>query len=366
MKFVICIFLVSCVLFLGISAEAASPQVRIKDLGHILEARQNQLMGFGLVVGLRNSGDSQQTGFTKQAMTNLLSKMGLVPQIDFRSRNVAAVMVTAALQPYVKNGQRIDVTVSSMGDAKSLQGGTLLITPLMGVDSEIYAVAQGNILVGRDEVAPNLPPIRSSNSTVGRIPNGALVEKEVPVSLADKGSLTIVLDEPDYTTAVRMAAVIAKAGYDATAVDAASITIPVYGSDDAVKIMAKIENLTLTPDTVARVVVNERTGTVVIGDKVKISDVAVAYGGISINVGPMRLYSEGTVGEGADEGSSLRTRTTANLTRKSGKLVQLRSAATLSDLVKALNAIKASPQDLIAVLQALKKAGALKAELEVI
>ena len=240
------------------------------------------------------------------------------------------------------------------------------MTPLMGVDSETYAVAQGNVLVGQDKIAPNLPPIRRSNATVGRIPGGALVEREVPVSLADKGSLTIVLDEPDYTTAVRMAAVIAKKGYDAKAQDAATVTVPVYGGEDAVKVMAEIENLTLTPDTVARVVVNERTGTVVIGDNVRISDVAVAYGGINIYVGPMKLYSEGMVGEGGDEGVSLRTRTTARLQRKSGKLVRLRSAATLSDLLKALNAIKATPQDLIAILQAIKRAGALKAELEVI
>ncbi|NQT30073.1 MAG: flagellar basal body P-ring protein FlgI [Candidatus Saganbacteria bacterium] len=159
-------------------ASAQSPSVRVKDIAHVLEARDNQLMGFGLVVGLKNTGDRSQTGFTQQALTNLLSRMGVVPQsVDFKSRNVAAVMVTATLPSFVKPGQKMDVTVSSMGDATSLQGGTLLITPLQGVNEEVYAVAQGSLLIGLESTTPSIPYVRHGQTTVGRIPGGALVEK---------------------------------------------------------------------------------------------------------------------------------------------------------------------------------------------
>jgi flagellar P-ring protein FlgI len=338
--------------------------VRIKDIAHVLEARDNQIMGFGLVVGLRNTGDSQQTGFTKQAMTNLLSKMGVAPQLDFKSRNVAAVMVTADLPPYAKTGQKLDVTVSSMGDASSLAGGTLLFPPLGGSDSEIYATAQGSVLVGQDQVAANLPPFRKSQSTVGRIPEGALIEKEVPVSLADKGYLSIVLDDPDYTTATRVADAISALGFESRAVDAATVQVPVVNAADAIKVMAKIENVTITPDVVAKVVINERTGTIVIGENVTIAEAAVNSGNINVTIGDLRLYAESDLNEG--QSGSLRTDTTARVSRNNGELVRIPASTRLVNLVKALNSIKATPQDLISILQALKKAGALKAELEVI
>jgi flagellar P-ring protein precursor FlgI len=372
-KFIICNFIIGICLGFGIwslgfprQAGAVSPAVRIKDIAHIIQARENQLMGFGLVVGLRNTGDSQQTGFTKQAMTNLLSKMGMAPQVDFKSRNVAAVMVTANLQAFVKSGQKMDVTVSSLGDATSLQGGTLLLTPLQGADGEIYASAQGNISVGQDPLMPNLAPFRHSQATVGRIPSGALVEKEVPVSLGEKGMLTIVLDEPDFTTANRMVGAIGKAGFTCSAPDAGTVQVYLAGAENLVGMMARIENLTLQPDSVARVVINERTGTIVIGDNVKISEVAVSYGDISVTVGAVDLYAEGQAGEGATNPGDIRTRTTARFTKQAGRLARLAPSARLADLVRALNAIRATPRDLVAILQALKKAGALKAELEII
>ncbi len=345
-------------------ASWAAPTVRIKDIAHVLQARDNQLMGFGLVVGLRNTGDTQQTGFTKQAITNLLSKMGVAPQLDFKSRNVAAVMVTANLPPFAKSGQKLDITVSSMGDSTSLAGGTLLFTPLSGADSEIYATAQGNVTVGQDNLAPNLPPLRSSQATVGNIPGGALIEKEVPVSLADKGYISIVLDEADFTTATRVADAIAKLGFEASAVDASTIRVPVYGDTDAVKVVSRIEGITITPDSVAKVVVNERTGTIVVGENVKIAEAAVTSGNINVTIGSVRIHSEGSQGESA--AGTLGLDTTARVTQDNGNLVRMPQSARLSDVVKALNAIKATPQDLIAILQALKKAGALKAELEVI
>ncbi|KPJ69795.1 hypothetical protein AMJ44_02465 [candidate division WOR-1 bacterium DG_54_3] len=346
---------------------AASPPVRIKDIAHILEARENQLMGFGLVVGLRNSGDRSQTGFTQQALTNLLSRMGVVPQsVDFKSRNVAAVMVTATLPPFVKPGQKLDITVSSLGDATSLQGGTLLVTPLHGVDDQVYAVAQGSILVGIESSAPVVPYVRQRQATVGRVPNGALVETEVPVSIGDKGLLTIVLDDPDFTTANRVAGSIRTAGLDATAKDAGTVTLPVSPAEDLVALVSRIENLTVVPDVVAKIVVNERTGTIVIGESVKIAPVAVSYAGIDVTIGDVSLFSEGVSEDSDLEESRYRARSLARLERTEGRLRAVPAGATLSSLVSALNTIGASPKDLIAILQAMKKAGAIKAELEVI
>jgi len=367
LNFIILVLFGFCILAFGFSAEAASPAVRIKDIAHVLEARENQLMGFGLVVGLRNTGDRSQTGFTKQALTNLLSRMGLVPQtVDFRSRNVAAVMVTANLPAFIKSGQKLDVTISSVGDATSLQGGTLLMTPLYGADDNVYAVAQGNLLVGMMSETASVPYIRRSQTTVGRIPGGALVEKEIPVSIGDKGMITIVLDDPDFTTANRVAASIKRIGETATAKDAGTVTVPISGDMNLVNIVSRIENLTVVPDTVAKIVVNERTGTIVIGESVKIAPCAVSYSGIDVTIGNVSLFSEGVAADVSEGESRYRARSVARLDKTEGELRLISGGATLSTLVRALNTIGASPKDLIAILQAMKKSGAIKAELEVI
>ena len=340
--------------------------MRLKDIAHILGARENQIMGFGLVVGLNNTGDRSLTGFTQQALTNLLSRMGMVPQsVDFKSRNVAAVMVTATLPPFVKSGQKLDVTVSSVGDAISLQGGTLLIAPLQGVDDQIYAVAQGSLLVGVDPATPNVPYARQRQVTVGRIPGGALVEKEIPVTLAEKGGLTIVLDQPDFTTANRVVAAIRRAGMDAFAKDAGTVTVSSAG-EDLVALISRVENVTVTPDTIAKIVVSERTGTIVIGENVVIAPVAVTYGGIDVFIGDVSLFSEGTSTDISMDEARYTAASRAQLKKKEGKLTVVSASATLSSLARALNAIGASPKDLVAILQAMKKAGAIKAELEVI
>lgn len=358
------LFLFFCI---AISAFAESPAIRIKELAHVLEARDNQLIGFGLVVGLKNSGDKTQTGFTQQALTNLISRMGVVPQnVDYKSRNVAAVMVTATLPPFVKSGQKIDVTVSSMGDATSLQGGTLLLTPLRGIDDKTYAVAQGSLIIGVDPSQPTVPYVRQRQTTVGRIPSGALVEKDIQVSLGDKGVLTIVLDEPDFTTATRVSYTIQRNGFDASAKDAGTISIPLAGGEDLVALISKIENLKVVPDVVAKIVVNERTGTIVIGENVKISPVAVSYAGIDVIVGNVNMYSETTGSEDNPEDVHNRAYSSANVKRSQSNFKVVPSVATLSNLVNALNKIGASPKDMIAILQAMKKAGAIKAELEVI
>jgi len=344
----------------------AAPAVRIKDIAHILGARDNQIMGFGLVVGLKNSGDSQSTGFTKQAMSNLLSKMGIPPQVDFKSRNVAAVMVTANLPPFVKSGQKFDVNVSSLGDATSLKGGTLLLTPLYGADNNIYATAQGNISINQDDLMPNISPVRNSNSTAGRIPSGALVEKEVPVSILEKGALTIVLNDPDFTTATRIADAITESGLDAQIFDAGTVKVSVSDTQDPLRSIANIESITIVPDVVAKVIINERTGTVVMGENVKIAACAVSYGGIDVTVGPVNLYSEKTFDDFSNNADTLRLQTSARVKKSENMLNIAGASAKLADVVKALNSIKARPQELIAILQAMKKAGALKAELEII
>ena len=360
------IVLFGLVLALAGQSLAVSPAVRIKDLSRILGARDNQLIGFGLVVGLRNTGDKSQTGFTQQALTNLMSRMGVVPQsVDFKSRNVAAVMVTATLPPFIRTGQKIDVTVSSVGDATSLQGGTLLITALQGVDDQVYAVAQGPMAVGMEPTASNVPYIRQQQMNVGRIPGGALVEKEVPVTIAGKGTLTIVLNDPDFTTANRFVAAIRRAGYDANAKDAGTIAVAMSG-EDIVDMIARIENIAVTPDTVAKIVINERTGTIVIGENVVISPVAVSYGGLEVMVGDISLYSNGNVSNQSYDQTQYYARTQANVDKSDSKLTVVPASATLANLARALNAIGASPKDLIAILQAMKKSGAIKAELEVI
>jgi len=347
---------------------AVAPSVRIKDIAHILEARENQLMGFGLIVGLRGSGDSSQTGFTKQALTNLLSRMGVVPQgVDFKSKNVAAVIVTTNLPAFIKKGQRLDVIVSAVGDATSLQGGTLLTTPLQGVDEQVYAVAQGSLVVAQSGTSPRIPPYSKRHGNVGRIPGGALVEKEVPVSIGAQGQITIVIDQPDFTTANRVAEAIRKAGLDAVAKDAASVVLPFYEGENPVELVSKIENLSVVPDSVAKVVIDEKTGTIVMGENVRIAPVAVTFGELTIRVGAVDIFSESGEGESWEgQGNLVSARATAQVDTPKRRLIALSSGANLGELVGVLNTLGAAPKDLISILQTMRKAGAVLAEIEVI
>lgn len=328
-------FILILVLISAIAAgtTSASAQVRLKDIAHILEARDNQLMGFGLVVGLKNTGDTIQTQFTKIALTNLLSRMGIVPMDkDFKSKNVAAVMVTAKLPAFVNNGQKIDVTVSSLGDATSLQGGTLLMTQLQGPDDNVYAVAQGQLEVGYPDTGDSYLNVKKQTNNA-RIANGAIVEKEVPVSVAED-YVSVVLDKPDYTTASRVAAAMQEAGISAKARDAATIVASKEASKDMVDFIATIENLNVVPDVVAKVVVNEQNGAIVMGENVTIAPVAVSYGDINVTI--LEASSEST------------------------------EQVTLSKLVTVLNSVGVRPKDLIAIIQAIKSSGAISADLEVI
>jgi len=378
------------IIFLVAPSFAVSPPVRIKDIATIKEFRENQLMGFGLVVGLKQTGDSQQTEFTKQALTNLLTKMGLqgptplntsgtnpiynlstVPKSqEFKSKNVAAVMVTANLPPFAKPGKKIDVTVSSIGDATSLKGGTLLQTPLYGADGNVYAVAQGPISVGGYYGPASVSSTISEVQTSGRIPNGAIVEKEVlanfefvseaPLTeeafLSGQGSssyFSVILNEPDFTTASRVAYTIAQAGIDAKAEDPSTITIALASGENIMDVISRVENLTVVPDVKAKVVINERTGTVVIGEDVKIAPVAVTFGHITV-----------TISENSTPSFSGASSSKYNVLEQTKPLAEV-GGASLGDLIRSLNAIGASSRELISILQAIKAAGALNTEIEV-
>ncbi len=386
------VILISAVLICACPVFAASPPVRIKDIASIREVRENQLMGFGLVVGLRHTGDSQQTEFTKQALTNLLTQMGLqgpsplntsgsnpiynlsnVPKAqEFKSKNVAAVMVTTNLPAFAKPGKRIDVTVSSLGDATSLRGGTLLLTPLQGADNNVYAVAQGPVSIG-SALIPGAVPSNTEVTTSGKIPNGAIVEREVSanfemlssVALTEEAFLSgmgsasyfsVVLNEPDFTTASRVAYSIAQAGIDAKAEDPSTIIVAAAIGEDIVDLISRVENLSVVPDVRAKVVINERTGTVVIGENVRIAPVAVTYGHITVTV---------TEPSRSDMLSGLSPAQNMSVVEQSRPLAEVGGGATLGDLIRSLNAIGASSRELISILQAIKASGAMNTDIEV-
>jgi flagellar P-ring protein FlgI len=340
------------------------PMVRVKDISHILEARDNQLFGFGLVIGLRNTGDSRNTSFTKNALANLLQKMGLPdPGKGFSSRNVASVMVTATLPPYLKAGQRIDVNVSSLGDASSLGGGTLLITPLQGPDFKTYAVAQGSVIVGGISGKSAKGSFLKNQTTVGRVPEGAILEVEVPVSRIDHKNITLVLKKGNFITASRVAEALNKEGFEGTrAIDASTIKIPLIGLKETtyVDAIARVENVKVIPDSSAKVIINARSGTVVIGEKVRLFPVALTHGSISVQIeGPESGMNNISVQVPNDDSG-------VRIQELSSKVVKLAPEPTLSSLVEALNEIGVSAKDMISIIQALKESGALIADVEVI
>lgn len=339
------------------SAKNQPVLVRVKDMAHVYEARDNQLTGLGIVVGLKNSGDSQRNPFTRDLINNFVKNLGIQVPSAASGRNVAAVIVTANLRPFVKTGTRIDVTVSSIGDATSLEGGTLLLTPLQAPDNEVYAVAQGPISIGGIGEASIVSTYRKNLPTVGRIPTGAIVEKEVAVTVSDPSFLTLVLEKPDFTTASRLAYALNTAGIQgAKAIDATTVKVPLnqIQRENIVDYVARIEEITLIPDTDAKIVINERTGTIVIGSQVKINLVAVTHGSLSVRIGqPLMGVSETPAAE-------IQTQ------EESAKLIQLDASSTLNDLVKGLNSIGATPRDLIDIIQAIKAAGAITAEIEII
>jgi flagellar P-ring protein precursor FlgI len=348
---------------------AAGDTVRIRDVTRPLGARHNQLLGYGLVVGLDGTGDSAQVAFTNQAVRNLVTRFGINTGADSRTKtkNAATVVLTADLPPFVRSGDRIDVTVSSLGDARSLQGGVLLQTPLQGADGRVYAVAQGPVSIGGFAASGAGAQVAKNHPTVGRISGGALVEGEVPMKLAEAGVLVLSLSEPDYATAVAVARAISEgiAGASATAVDSATVSVkaPEAFGTRPVELLAAIGELLVPVDAPARVVVNERTGTIVVGGPVTIAPVAVAHGNLTVEIATTATVSQPPpLSQGTTQ---VVPATTISAKEEQAAIVPMR-AATVDDLVKALNALHATPRDLIAILQALKEAGALHATLEVL
>jgi flagellar P-ring protein precursor FlgI len=342
---------------------------RIKDIAKIYGVRNYRLIGYGLVTGLPGTGDKEQTVFSIQSLTNMLQRYGVnVDPSKIRVRNIAAVMVTAEVPPFAKPGMKVDAVVSSIGDAKSLQGGVLLLTPLRAIDGKVYAVAQGPISIGGGFFAGGAGASVSKNiTTTGRVINGVIIERRLPFELAlNKSSISILLNTPDFSTADNMAKIINRSlGIDiAKAIDPTTVKVKVLEKDNIVDFLAKIENLEVPVDVKAKVIINERTGTVVIGKDVKISTVAIAHGGLSIVVKEVPKVSQPLPFSTGETIVTPETKIEINEEKKPLFLVP--KTATISDLVKALNAIGGTPRDLIAILQAIKEAGALHAEIEVI
>ena len=340
---------------------------RLKDLMEVEGVRGNYLVGYGVVVGLKGTGDGDQTKFTVQSVVNMLEKFGVrVPKEQVKLKNAAAVMVTAYLPPNVKPGQRIDVQVSAMGDAKSLQGGTLLMTPLVGPDGKVYAVAQGPVSIGGFTAGGAGAQVAVNHPTVGRVPNGAIVEREVPAGdLNSLERLTLSLRTEDFTTTQRVAEALNQylRGNYAKAVDMKTIEleVPKEYRGRVVPLLAEIGNLEVRPDIPAKVVIDERTGTVVIGENVRISKVAVAHGNLSVEVRETPVvFQPFPFGQGE---TVVVPRTEVKAREEKARIVVLEEGATLGELVRALNAVGATARELIAVLQAIKEAGALHAEL---
>lgn len=348
----------------GASAE------RIKDMASIQGVRDNQLIGYGIVVGLDGSGDqTTQTPFTVQSIITMLSQMGVnMPQsTSLQLKNVAAVVVTATLPPFSKPGQTIDVVASSIGNAKSLSGGTLLMAPLKGADGQVYAMAQGNVLVGGVGASSGGASVQVNHLSVGRVPSGATVERAVPTILGQGDFINLELNAADFTTAARIVEVInGQVAPDlASALDGRVIQVRAPSGNGRVAFISKIENLEVNPaQGIAKVIINARTGSVVMNQTVTLQPCSVAHGNLTVVINTDSSVSQPNA---FSQGQTVQTdKTTIDVKTEKGSLVQLPKGTTLSEVVKALNSIGASPQDLLAILQAMKSAGSLRAELEII
>jgi len=343
---------------------------RLKDITSIQGVRSNQLIGYGLVVGLDGTGDQTiQTPFTVQSIISMMQQMGvnLPPGTNLLLKNIASVMVTSSLPPFAQPGQTLDVTVSSMGNAKSLRGGTLLMTSLKGTDGQIYAIAQGNLVVGGVGASANGAQTQINHLSVGRISEGATVERALPNPLSQANSINLELKESDFSTANIVAEAINKKFGQHTALAESGRVIKVRTPDDQSRVafLAALESINVNPAaTPARIILNARTGSVVMNKAVTLDSCAVSHGNLSVVINTSPVISQ--PGPFAD-GQTISTAVSQiDITSEPGKVLKLNSGANLADVVKALNAIGATPQDLLAILQAMKAAGALRAELEII
>ncbi|MBY4898458.1 flagellar basal body P-ring protein FlgI [Cupriavidus sp. AU9028] len=363
--------LLGAVALLALALPQAAHAERLKNLASFQGVRDNPLVGYGLVVGLDNTGDqTMQTPFTTQSLSNMLSQLGItLPEgRNMQLKNVAAVMVTATLPPFAQPGSQLDVVVSSMGNAKSLRGGTLLMTPLKGADGQVYAIAQGNLLVGGAGASANGSKVQINQLAVGRISNGAIVERAVPSFQPENGLLTLELKTTDYGTAERVVDAINRniGGGAASALDGrvVQVRVPTEPSQ-RVATLARIENIDVTPaKAAAKVILNARTGSIVMNQEVTVQDCAIAHGNLSVVINTQPVISQPAPFSGGE--TVVAPVSEISLKRDSGSLQMIKGGASLTAVVRGLNSLGATPADLQTILEAMRSAGALRAELEII
>lgn len=347
--------------------DSANAGVRLRDLVMVSGARDNQLVGYGLVVGLAGDGDKDQV-YTKQSVANMLSRYGInIPAATLSAKNVAVVMISADIPPFIKPGARIDITVSSLGDAKSLSGGVLLQTPLLGADNKVYAVAQGPLVLGgfaAGDAGAGGATVTKNHPTTAQIINGALVEREIPTQIVHDNTVQLLLREPSFGSASAMAAAInAVFTNSARAIDATAVQVqmPEGAAGSPVDFNAQLNRIEMTPDAPARIIINERTGTIVATAAIRISSCAVACGNITINVAQTLDVSQPQpLGQGQ---TVVTPRTDTTVTENRAGLIPLPELPTVENVAAALNALGATPRDMMSIFQAMKQAGALQAEL---
>ena len=364
------VFSIIGAVFLLASGQAAASS-RIKDIADFEGVRENQLVGYGLVVGLNGTGDNiKSINFAKESLISMLDQLGINARDgQLKSKNIAAVMVTASLPPFARQGSRIDVMVSAMGDAKSLQGGTLIATPLSGANGEVYAVAQGQIATGSVSAQGNNASVTRGVPTSGRIANGAIIENEIDFALDSLKNILIAQRNPDFTTARRISdAINAMLGQPASkALDPATVDlqIPQEYEDKVVDLMTKVEQLQVQPDQLAKVVIDESSGIIVIGKDVKINRLAIAQGNLTIKISEIPMVSQPLP---FSNGTTVTQNVTAIDVNEevNSRLSVLDTGVNLQELVDGLNALGVTPRDLISILQAVKASGALQADIEVI
>ncbi len=358
-------------LILSVPAPAQATS-RLKDVVDFEGVRDNMLIGYGLVVGLNGTGDSlTNSPFTETSLVGMLERLGVNTRgTSMKTKNVAAVMVTATLPPFSSQGSRVDVMVSTLGDAKNLTGGTLLVTPLLGADGEVYAVSQGALAVGGFSAQGQGSSVTKGVPTSGRIANGAIVEREIKFRLADLGSMRLSLRNPDFTTANRVAQAVNEhlKGKVAVALDAATVRVLVSDArrHDIVALMTEIEQIHVAPDQIAKVVIDEQSGVIVMGENVRINTVAIAQGNLTIRITETPQVSQpGSLSQGGSTATVART--AIEIDEGAGQKVGVFSAGvSLQDMVQSLNALGIGPRDMITILQSIKAAGALQADLEII
>ena len=353
-----------------VAVPASAQDVRLKDITRVQGVTSNQLVGYGLVTGLAGTGDSTSVAFTSKTIQNVLQTFGLsTTSQDVRTRNVAAVVVTASLPPFAHSGDNIDVTVSSIGDSSSLQGGTLIMTELKAANNLVYATAQGPMSVGGFSFGTGTDTVSKNHTAAGRIPQGAIIARDMVTNLQqDQSGFSYVLTSPDYKTAAHLAIALNKkfGGGTAHALDAETIRVnlPSRYVNDTVNFLADASDLRLDADSLAKVVVNERTGTIVLGGDIKLAPVAIAHGNLSLTI--TTTNTAVPAGPFTNAPTVTQTNTRVEAKENGRKLIYINGAATLAQVVRALNTIGVSPRDLIAIVQALRESGSLQADVEII